>query len=62
MIVGPLHVVKVEGEKLAKEIKVEDVGELKEFVGCTIEINKSERSAKFIQPVMIQLFWVQFGA
>ena len=33
---------KDEGKKLTKENKMEDVGELKEFVGCKIKINKSE--------------------
>ena len=56
LIVGPLQVVKDESEKMAKEIKIEDVGKLKEFVGCKIEIDKSEQSAKFTQPVMIQSF------
>ena len=53
---------KDEGKKLAKEIEIEDVGELKEFVGCKIEINKLERSAKFTQSVMIQSFLDKFGA
>ena len=33
VIVEPLDVMKVEGKKLAKEIEIEDVGRLKEFVG-----------------------------
>ena len=37
---------KDEGEKLSKEIKIED-GELKEFVECKIEIDKLERLAQF---------------
>ena len=53
---GPLHVVKDKGEKLAKKIKIKDVSKLKEFIGCKIEIEILERSAKFIQPVMIQFF------
>ena len=42
--------------KSVKEIKVEGVGEVKEFIGCKTEIDKLESSAKFTQPVMIQLF------
>ena len=45
-----------------KEIKIEDVGELKEFVECIIQIVKSERSAKFTQTVTIQSFLDKFGA
>ena len=57
LIGGLLQVVKDEGKKLAKEIKIEDIGELKEFIGCKIEIDKLEQSAKFTQLVTIQLFW-----
>ena len=61
LIVGPTQVVKDEGKKIAKEIKIEDVGELKEFIGCNIKTDKLERSAKFTQPVMIQSFLDKFG-
>ena len=60
LIAGPSHVMKVEGKKLTKEIKIEDVGKLKEFVGCKVEIDESERSAKFTQPVMIHSFLDEF--
>ena len=43
LIVGLLQVVEDEGKKLAKEIESEDVGKLKEFVVCKINIDKSER-------------------
>ena len=46
--------IKDEDKKLAKEIKIEDIGELKEFGGCKIKIDKFEQSAKFTQSVMIQ--------
>ena len=62
LILGPSHVMKDEGKKLANEIKIEDVGKLKEFVGCKIEIDKSERSAKFTQPVMIKSFLDKLSA
>ena len=53
---------KEEGKKLAKEIKIEVVGELKEFVGCMINIDKLEQTAKFTRPVMIQSFLDEFCA
>ena len=43
LIVGLPHIVKDEGEKLAEETKIEDVGKLKEFVECKIETDKSKR-------------------
>ena len=48
--------------KLAKEIEIEEVGELKEFVGCKDEIDQSERQAKFTPPVLIQSFLDDFSA
>ena len=42
LIIGPSHVMKDEGENLAKEIEIKDDGELKESVGCKIEIDKSK--------------------
>ena len=53
---------KHEGEKLANEIEIEDVGKLKEFVGCKIEIDNSEQSTKFTQPVTIQSFMDEFSS
>ena len=35
---------------------------LEEFVGCKIEIDNSEQSTKFTQPVMIQSFMVEFSS
>ena len=61
LIVGLSHVMKVEGKK-RKEIEIEDVGKLKEFVGCKVEIDKLKRSGKFIQSVMIQSFLDEFSA
>ena len=52
---------KDEGKKLAKEIEIEDVAKQKEFVGSKIEMDKSERSPKFTQPV-IQSSLDEFGA
>jgi hypothetical protein len=32
----------------------EDIGELKEYLGCKIERNKGSKSLKIAQPVIIQ--------
>ena len=53
---------KDEGKKLAKEIEVEDVGKLKELIGCKIKIDELGRWAKFTQLVMIQSFLDKFHA
>ena len=44
----------IDGNLIAKDTKIEDVGTLNDCVGCKIKIDKSEQSAKFNQPVMIQ--------
>ena len=41
LIVRPSQVMKDEVENLAKEIEIEDVGKLKKFVQCKIEIDNS---------------------
>ena len=46
----------------AKEVKIEDVGELKEFIESKIKIDKLEQSAKYTQPVVIQSFLNELGA
>ena len=61
-IVGLFQVIKDEGEALAKEIKIEDVGKLKEFIGCKIKIVKLEQSAQFTQLVIIRSFLDEFSA
>ena len=61
-IVEPRQNMKDEGKKLSKEIEIEDVGKLKEFVGCKVEIDNSKQSAKFTKPAMIQSFLDEFGA
>ena len=38
----------------------EDVGELKEYVGCKIDINNYNQSLKITQPVLIQSFEDEF--
>ena len=62
LIVGPLQVVKNEGKKLAKEIEIRDVGELKEFIGYKIKVDKLEQLTKFTQPVITHSFLDKFGA
>jgi hypothetical protein len=39
----------------------EDIGELKEYVGCKIDQNKKDESLKITQPVIIRSFQDEFG-
>ena len=38
----------------------DDVGELKEYVGCTLDWNKEEKWLKFTQPFLLQSYQDEF--
>ena len=50
-----------EKEKLKEHFNCEDIGEVKEYVGCKVDIDYNKRSVKFTQPVTIQSFIDEFG-
>ena len=56
LIIGDKATVIEEKEKWKKLFECDDVGELKEYVGCKIDYNKNDRYVKLTQPVMIQSF------
>jgi hypothetical protein len=39
---------------MMKEFNCDDVGELEEFIGCKIVINKTKKSARLTHPVLLQ--------
>ena len=39
-------------------VAIDDCGEMDEYVGCKVDINKDERELKFTQPVMIQTYQI----
>ena len=43
-------------EKLKKIVLIDDVGELREYVGMKIEVNKDDNSMKLTQPVTVKSF------
>ena len=53
---GPESMVLTENKDFMERFDYDDVGEVKEYVGCKIEKDKSEKSTKFTQPVMLQIF------
>ena len=61
LVIRLLHAMKDEHKKLAKEIKMEYVRELKEFFECKVDIDKSERPTKLTKPVTIQSFLDKFS-
>ncbi len=60
IIMGPDNVVNEERIKIGKLIDIDDVGPLNKFVGCKVEINRIAKTAKLMQPVMIQSFQDEF--
>ena len=60
MLWGPREVVPKENEEFMSRFDCDDVGEVREYVGCKIDHDDSDRSMKFTQPVMIQSFRDEF--
>ena len=59
-ILGQQDVVLTNKEKLKRLFECDDVGELKEYVGCKIDWDKENRTIKFTQPVQIRSFTDEF--
>lgn len=60
MVWGPKEIVTEENEQFTSRFDCDDVGEVKEYVGCKIIHDEKDRSIKFVQPVMIQSFGDEF--
>ena len=58
MIWGNKQIIYKEKEQFMERFDCDDVGELKEYVGCKIE--RTENSIRFTQPVLIQSFSDEF--
>ena len=56
MVWGPKEIVSKENEEFLKRFDCDDVGDVKEYVGCKLERDDKERSFKFTQPVLLQSF------
>jgi hypothetical protein len=58
--VGEAEVNEKEKEEFKKKFDCDDVGELIEFVGVKIVIDRANRTAKLTQPVLLQSFGDEF--
>jgi hypothetical protein len=54
LTVGKEHVVDTAKENMMKQFDCEDVGDLQEYIGCKLEIDKKNKTAKLTQPVLLQ--------
>ena len=54
-------IIKKEKDGLSKHFKCDDVGELEDYVGCKIEIDKTEKKMIISQPVLVQSLFDEFA-
>ena len=60
MVWGHDEVVHQESKEFTSRFDCDEVGEVKEYVGCKIEHNKKENYIKFTQPVLLQSYLDEF--
>ena len=46
--------------EMMERFECEDVGDIVEYVGCKIDINREEQTLKFTQPVLLQSYEDEF--
>ena len=59
---GECEVVECKVKKLKTVFELDDLGKLKEYFGCKVDVDHEKCTAKFTQPAMIQSFKYEFGA
>ena len=57
---GKEQAVNESKNEMMKRFDCEDIGELKEYVGCKIDIDRTDRSLKITQPVLLQSYEDEF--
>ena len=60
LIAGKKDQVTKAKEKMMTLFECDEIGEMKEYVGCKVEHNREERYIRLTQPVMIQSFQDKF--
>ena len=61
LVVGSKHQVLKAKEEMKSLFDCDDIGELKEYVGCKIDYDSHSGTVKFTQPVLLQSFRDEFG-
>ena len=61
LIAGAKDEVMKAKDKMMSLFDCDDVGEMKEYVGCKVEHNRSKGEMKVTQPVMVRSFEDEFG-
>jgi hypothetical protein len=52
--------VQTEKEEIKKHFQCDDVGAVKDYIGCKTEINTEEQYVEFTQPVLVQSLGNEF--
>jgi len=60
LVCGSEEGVRIAKAQMMKQFECEDVGELKEYIGCKVERNKEEQWIKLTQPVLMQSYKDEF--
>jgi len=60
MICGTPEAVKIAKKQMMEHFECEEIGEMKEYIGCKIERNKEEGWMKLTQPVLMQSYKDEF--
>ena len=60
LVTGPKEAVDIVAADIKKHFKVDDQGEMKEYVGNKIDIDRDLRKIKWTQPVLLQSFVDEF--
>ena len=60
LITGPVDAVSRAKQKMMSLFDCDDLGEMKEYVGCKVERNWKEQWIKLTQPVLLQSFMDEF--
>jgi hypothetical protein len=61
LIIRPHGRVLIAKNKTEAEVDCDDVGEIKEYIGCKVERDLEQRYIRLTQPVMLQSFKDEFG-
>ena len=60
LCVGPKEAVNIAAKEVMQRFYCDDIGEMKEYVGCKTDIKPDDKWMHFTQPVMVQSFKDEF--
>ena len=60
LVVGSRKAVEIAKKEMMERFECDDVGDIVEYVGCKIDIDKENQTLKFTQPVLLQSYEDEF--